>query len=142
MSTSLTKMAFELRDETAWQRTPQQLSIDDYILMICNGLKRLYIDTARASDFNYNMISSQDNDEVVFKNDLQIDEEEYIMICAKINFFRRVATDVNNIVGYTTNALSVTNADKPYANLKDTIDALENDRRTLFFKMTTYSFLT
>lgn len=142
MSTSLTKMAFELRDETAWQRTPQQLSIDDYTLMICNGLKRLYIDTARASDFNYNMISSQDNNEVVFENDLQIDEEEYVMICAKINFFRRVATDVNNIVGYTTNALSVTNADKPYANLKDTIEALENDRRTLFFKMTTYSFLT
>lgn len=141
MSTSLTKMAFALQDETSWQRTPQTLRLDDYVQMIQNGIKRLYIDTSRASEFNYNMISDSNGSEVVFSQDLPIDEEEYVMVCAKINFFRRVATDVNNIVGYTTNALSVTNADKPYSNIKNTLEDLENERRIIFYKMTNYSFL-
>lgn len=141
MSTSLTKMAFALQDETSWQRTPQTLRLDDYVQMIQNGIKRLYIDTSRASEFNYNMISDLNGNEVIFSQDLPIDEEEYVMVCAKINFFRRVATDVNNIVGYTTNALSVTNADKPYSNIKNTLEDLENDRRIIFYKMTNYSFL-
>lgn len=141
MSTSLTKMAFALQDETSWQRTPQTLRLDDYVQMIQNGIKRLYIDTSRASEFNYNMISDLNGSEVIFSQDLPIDEEEYVMVCAKINFFRRVATDVNNIVGYTTNALSVTNADKPYSNIKNTLEDLENERRIIFYKMTNYSFL-
>ena len=141
MSTSLTKMAFTLQDETSWQRTPQTLRLDDYVQMIQNGIKRLYIDTSRASEFNYNMISDSNGSEIVFSQDLPIDEEEYVMVCAKINFFRRVATDVNNIVGYTTNALSVTNADKPYSNIKNTLEDLENERRIIFYKMTNYSFL-
>lgn len=141
MSISLTKMAFALQDETSWQRTPQTLRLDDYVQMIQNGIKRLYIDTSRASEFNYNMISDLNGNEVIFSQDLPIDEEEYVMVCAKINFFRRVATDVNNIVGYTTNALSVTNADKPYSNIKNTLEDLENERRIIFYKMTNYSFL-
>ena len=63
------------------------------------------------------------------------DEEEYAMICAQISFFQRVATDVNNIVGYVTDAMTVTNADKPYSNLKDTMDRLERERRILYYKM-------
>ena len=141
MSTSITKMAFALQDETSWQRTPQTLRLDDYVQMIQNGIKRLYIDTSRASEFNYNMISDLNGNEIFFSQDLPIDEEEYVMVCAKINFFRRVATDVNNIVGYTTNALSVTNADKPYSNIKNTLEDLENERRIIFYKMTNYSFL-
>ena len=141
MSTSLTKMAVALQDETSWQRTPQTLRLDDYVQMIQNGIKRLYIDTSRASEFNYNMISDSNGSDVIFSQDLPIDEEEYVMVCAKINFFRRVATDVNNIVGYTTNALSVTNADKPYSNIKNTLEDLENERRIIFYKMTNYSFL-
>lgn len=47
---------------------------------------------------------------------------------------------MNNIVSYTTDALSVANADKPYGHLQDTIGALENERRIVFYKMTDYSF--
>lgn len=62
------------------------------------------------------------------------------MLVAQIAFFKRVQTDVNNIVSYTTDALSVANADKPYGHLQDTIGALENERRIVFYKMTDYSF--
>lgn len=55
-------------------------------------------------------------------------------------FFKKVQSDVNNIVGYTTDALSITNADKPYAHLQDTIGELEKERRIVFFKMVPYTF--
>lgn len=69
---------------------------------------------------------------------MPIDEEEYVLLCAQIGFFNQVKTDVNNIVGYTTDALSVTNADKPYANIKDSIEKLENERRITYYKMIRY----
>ncbi len=75
-----------------------------------------------------------------FDYDLPIDEEKYVLLIAQIMFFKKVQSDVNNIVSYTTDALSITNADKPYAHLQDTILNLENERRIVFYKMTSYSF--
>lgn len=62
------------------------------------------------------------------------------MLVAQIGFFKKVQADVNNIVGYTTNALTVTGADKPYAHLQDTIANLENERRIVYYKMHRYAF--
>ena len=78
--------------------------------------------------------------ETFFNADLPIDEEKYVLLTAEIAFFKKVQSDVNNIVGYTTDALSITNADKPYAHLQDTIRDLESERRIVFFKMTSYTF--
>lgn len=144
--TSITELAEELRDITAWQRTPEELLDSDYQKMIINGIKTLYIDTGRASQYNKNMIVTVEDpeDELVpglyFSLDLPIDEEKYVLLVAQIAFFKKVQSDVNNIVGYTTDALSVTNADKPYAHLQDTIANLENERRIVFYKMVSYSF--
>lgn len=77
----------------------------------------------------------------MFSETLPIDEEKYVLLVAQIAFFKKVQSDVNNIVSYTTDALSVANADKPYAHLQDTISNLENERRIVFYKMTNYSFL-
>ena len=76
---------------------------------------------------------------MLYDRDFLIDEIEYIICLCKIEFFKRVQTDVNNAFGYTTDALSVTNADKPYANLKNTLDDLEHERRILFNKMVRYT---
>lgn len=136
--TNISELANELKDETRWQKTPLPLSDNDYVSIIIRALKRLYIDTGRASVFNMDMITKNDEENVCFTEDLPIDEEEYVLLCAQIGFFNQVKTDVNNIVGYTTDALSVTNADKPYANIKDSIEKLENERRITYYKMIRY----
>lgn len=136
--TNISELANELKDATRWQKTPLPLSDNDYISIIIRALKRLYIDTGRASVFNMDMITKNDEENVCFTEDLPIDEEEYVLLCAQIGFFNQVKTDVNNIVGYTTDALSVTNADKPYANIKDSIEKLENERRITYYKMIRY----
>ena len=71
---------------------------------------------------------------VSFAEDL-IATEEYVLVAAQIFFFQRVQQNVNAIVGYTTDGLSITNADKPYANLQTTITGLESRRHTLLFKL-------
>ena len=144
--TSITELANELKDIVSWQRTPEELDDSDYIQMIINGIKTLYIDTGRAALYNKSMlviVTEQEDDlapGIYFTEDLPIDEEKYVLIVAQINFFKKVQSDVNNIVGYTTDALTVTNADKPYAHLQDTITNLENERRIVFYKMVNYSF--
>lgn len=141
--TNITELAEELRDVTSWQRVPEELYDSDYQKMIINGIKTLYIDTGRASTYSKDMIvngEGESSPDLFFTVDLPIDEEKYVLLVAQILFFKKVQSDVNNIVGYTTDALTVTNADKPYAHLQDTIANLENERRIVFYKMTTYSF--
>ena len=133
MGTSITSFAEQLMDITRWQKTPEILPTSDYEKMILKAIKRLLIDTGRAplySEDKVETIETEVTDDegnvtiettVNFLMDFMIDEEAYILICAQIEFFRRVQSDVNNIVGYTTDALTVTHADKPYANLMDTL---------------------
>lgn len=137
--TNLSELADELRNIVSWQRTPEPLTQSDFNDFIIGGLKTLYIDTGRASLFDKSKIVTED-DVLYYVDDLGIDEEKYILLVAQIAFFKKVQSDVNNIVGYTTDALTVTNADKPYAHLQDTITNLENERRIVFYKMTNYSF--
>ena len=140
MKTSVTALAEELMDVTRWQKTPEPLLLPDYEDMIVKAIKQLFIDTGRASTYNdlkyhAEQASPDAPNALYFDGSLQIDEEAYVLICAQIEFFRKVQSDVNNIVGYTTDALTVTNADKPYANLKDTLSQLEQDRRITYYKM-------
>lgn len=134
--TSITDLANDLREQTAYQKTPSTISHSEYERLIIGGIKTLYIDTGRALEFSNDMIV--DSSDTMFAADLPIDEEKYVMLVAQINFFKKVQADVNNIVGYTTNALTVTGADKPYAHLQDTIAALENERRIVYYKMIRY----
>ena len=146
--TNITELANELREIVAWQRTPEELSESNYEKMIIFGIKTLYIDTGRANAYSNDMIIIEETEDppttvtnVLFSETLPIDEEKYVLLVAQIVFFKKVQSDVNNIVSYTTDALSVANADKPYAHLQDTISNLENERRIVFYKMTNYSFL-
>lgn len=142
MAISVSQLAKELQNKTAWQRTPLPLYEDDYEEIVKYGIQRLFIDTARASVYKESLFSTDEvSGEKLFMMDLLIDEQEYALLCAQIRFFQQVAADVNNIVGYTTDALTVTNADKPYANIKDTIATLENERRITYYKMARYAML-
>lgn len=139
---NITEMANELQEVTAWQDTPQALLEDDYIRIVQRAVRNFFVDINRASEFSKDKYITEtiDEKEVVFYDrDFLADEEVYILILCKIEFFQRVQTDVNNAFGYTTNALTVTNADKPYKNLAETLNGLYNERRIKFNKMVRYT---
>lgn len=78
-------------------------------------------------------------DEMFVRLDLKLDERRYVILCAQIEFFRLAQEDVNNIVSYSTNAITIANADKPYKYIGETIDKLELERRKLWKRMYRHS---
>lgn len=135
------RLAAELHRRTAWQQTPDSLEDGDYLAMIESALRHLFVITGRAALYDEEKLLREDGLPAQYDIVLQLDEEEYLVASAEIDFFRLVQTNVNNVFGYSTDALTITNADKPYANLSATIAELEQKRRTLYYKMVRYNLL-
>ena len=135
-------MAKLLQEETAWQETPVILGQSDYEKLVVRALRKFFVDINRVSEYDITLYTTDDSDNLCYNRDFEVDEEEYIFILCQIMFFKRVQTDVNNTFGYSTDAIIITNADKPYANLKDTLDDLQHERRINFNKMVRYTLGT
>lgn len=128
--TDMQKMAQELRQRTEWQDTPVELAHEDYLEIVRQAVRHLYVMTGRYTQYD-------DSSEIA----LSADEYEYVLTTAEIGFYRRVQSDVNRIVGYSTDAMTITNADKPYANISQTVNELLNRQRILYYKMTRFVLL-
>ena len=138
----LLAMSAELKLRTAYQKTPQPLDEKEYIAFIIVGLRDLYIVTGRAGAYNDDLFTIDENGvPTEFATDLLIDEYEFVLAAAEIAFYQKVQADVNNIVGYSTDALSVTNADKPYQYLAQTINECRKRRNEYYYKMPRYNQL-
>lgn len=106
------------------------------------GLEAMFIQIGRGTEYENSWLVFDENGILLSTTqELKIDELRYAYLSAKIEFFKQVQTDVNNIVGYTTDALTVTNADKPYQNLAQTIEGLEQERRKIFYAMVRHVYL-
>lgn len=127
-----TRMRDRLMALTALQRTPIEYSPDDYDLLIVDGIRALYVDLNKSvqyrTEFDEQSLSFIDKE-------LLISEEEYILLKAHLNFYKMIQADVNSIVGYSTDSISVTNADKPYANISNEMARIEQRLVDLFFKV-------
>lgn len=128
--TDMQKMAQELKQRTEWQDTPVELVHEDYLEIVRQAVRHLYVMTGRYMQYDENTAIA-----------LSADEYEYVLTTAEIGFYRRVQSDVNRIVGYSTDAMTITNADKPYANISQTVTELLNRQRILYYKMTRYVLL-
>lgn len=135
------RLAVELHRRTAWQKTPDTLAEGDYLAMIESALRHLFVVTGRSAVFRDEKLIRTDGVPVAYDFDIQLDEEEYLLVTAEIGFFRLVQTNVNNVFGYSTDAMTITNSDKPYANLSATIAELTQKQRMLYYKMIRYNLL-
>ena len=133
-----TELAEELYELTAWQKTPELLGDSDYLKMVVRGVRRFFRDINHPEEYDITLWIN-DNGVLYYDRDFLIDEVEYILILCRTEFFQRVQLDVNNAMSYKTDALTVSNADKPFANLQNTLNDLDNERRMAFHKMTRYS---
>ena len=57
------------------------------------------------------------------------------MNAALLDFYQLIQQTVNVITGYATDSLTVTNADKPYANISNEIGKLQARQIELFAKI-------
>ena len=117
----------------------QQMLID----AITYGIEDLFVVTGRAlTYYGYEYVTDEETGIISeFSYDLLLDEELYVLCRAQIEIFSKVRTQYSDLLGYTTNALTVTNADKPYSYMTGTINELENQLKVYCYKMVRFSHL-
>lgn len=138
--TDVIALASRLFDRIEWQNTPDDVTKDDLAVMIADAIRYLYVVTGRALEFNESMFSKGE-DTYTFAPILQLDEQEYVILTAEINFYTKVQTGVSDQVSYTTDAMSVSHGDKPFANLQQKLVDLEARRRIIWYKMIRFHLL-
>jgi len=142
-ATNLTDMMNDLKTRVRFQNIPGDYTDYDYLYMISRGIKRLYVDTQRSSVYDTLTISpevDEEGNETWYLNEvLPLDEREYVLVCSNIEFFKQLQGKFNDNVSYSTDAISVANADKPYLNIKDSVEKLEDERRITYYKMVRYA---
>ena len=134
----LTELQFE---RVEWQTVAEDVTKEDLSTFIFRGIRDLYVKTGRSSSFREDMFVKEEDVYVSFEEDLPLDEEEYVLVVAEIFFLQKVQSTVDQLTSYSTDALSVTHGDKPFANLQQRITDLKNDRREIWYKMTRYHHL-
>ena len=130
--TSLTDIQTDLISNVKFQATPIQMADEDYIEFTIKGIKRLYTDEGIEDDF----ITDFDKTNFTILRDLNLTESEYACIASEIAFRNQIKNDINAIIGYSTNAISITGANSPYKNAEATILLLELRLSKLAFKFT------
>lgn len=149
--TDLGALCKRIYDKIEWQRFPVGFTDAQKQEMILNELieaiKDLFVVTGRAMEYyDYDYVYEEQEDGTLvpseFTYDLILDEELYVICKAQVGIFGKVRAQYNDLLGYTTNALTVTNADKPYSYLTGTIEELEADMRRYYYKMVRFSHLS
>lgn len=126
---------------------PTSITSDEKTEMMINaivaGIEDLFVVTGRSGAYrNYEYVIDYDTEYISeFSYDLQLDEELYVLCYAQMEIFKKVRTQYTELLGYTTNALSVTNADKPYAYVTTTINELSSQLKVYYYKMVRFSHL-
>lgn len=130
---SFADLVKKLRQKTKFQNTTAALVITDYdyTQLVLEGIKTLYIDLCKEARFEQDVDEESLTINVVFS----IAEVEYILNSACIGFYNLIQGTVNTLHGYSTDALTITNADKPYANIANEINKLKDRQIELFHKI-------
>lgn len=138
MSTSIETLADELETRTKYQRTPSTVTTSEYIEMTTTGIKKFYIDVGLQGSWltEYNSTTN------TITRTLNILEQEYCLLASENVFYDMLKGSWNALVGYTTNALSITNANKPFEFLSQTVNKNKAEMVSLFHKMTDKSTMT
>lgn len=121
---------------------PTDMTIDDCTPFILYGIEKFYVMAGKAAQYSEDLIERDaDGLPVGFLADFPLDELLYIMATAKIAFYTKVQSDVSELESYTTDAMSVANADKPFANISAMLQDLKREQVEIWHKMVRYNML-
>ena len=139
--TDMLELAHGLYDRIEWQTVPDDVTREDLTGFIARGIRDLYVKTGRSANFSEDMFVRSGSLYTTFSETLPLDEQLYVLTSAEIMFYTKVQTTVDTLTSYSTDALSVTHGDKPFANLQTKIADLKAEQRQIWYKMTRYHHL-
>lgn len=83
----------------------------------------------------------EDADVILFEDTLAIDEIEWVLLEGEIAFYNLVLSNVDDLQSYTTDAMAVTHGDKPYKNVKSTLEDRQMKQAVVWTRMVRYNQL-
>lgn len=131
MATSISDIKDQLINNTKLQKTPITLTDDDYMGLAILGCKRFYIDIGNESNWD----SDYSSDTNTLAKTLDIKQKDYCTLASEIEFFKSIRNHWSTMISYTTNALSVAYAYKPFEFIDKIINEKEIRLTDLFHKM-------
>lgn len=133
MSTSISDIKDELKEKvTYYRQRGTAYTDDDYLEMSVRGTKKLYIDCGWTTwDSEYTSGATP-----TVSVDLDLTQTEYAILSSELKFWEQALCDWFTMVGYTTNALTITYPHKPAEFIQEKIKSIKTDLVELFQKMT------
>ena len=140
--TDLVKLAQRLHRKIKWQEVPEEVGWMDQIDLICDSIRKLYVISGRTFLFSEDkFIYDKEDVAVQFADNLEIDEIEWILLDAQIEFYKSVQSNVDDLTGYTTDAMAVTHSDRPYKNIGESINRLKGEQDVVWSRMVRFNQL-
>ena len=138
--TDVVALAQRLHRKINSQRTPEEVHWTDQVLWISEAIRKLYVISGRYALFSEDMFTYDESGNIEsFESDLSLDEQEWVLLEAQIEFYKWVQASHDDMVSYTTDAMAVTHGNKPYEHIAATIDRLEGERNRIWYTMTRYN---
>ena len=152
--TDIVRLAQRLHRRIKWQEIPEELNSADLMVIICDAIRMLYVISGRTFQFSEDMFVTrivtqpEEEDEpeytedgLWFSADLPIDEEEWVLLEGEISFYNMALSNVDDLQSYTTDAMAVTHGDKPYKNIKATVEDRQAKQAVVWTRMVRYNQL-
>ena len=139
--TSIAGIAERLYRKIKWQEVPEQMGYEDMVAYVCDAIRKLYVISGRTFLFSENKFVLDESGSMAFEDDMEIDELEWILLECQIEFYKACQSNVDDMKGYTTDAMSVTHSDKPYANFGETISRLKEEQNRIWYGMVRFNQL-
>lgn len=138
--TDIVALAQRLNRKINSQRTPEEVHWTDQVHWIAEAIRQLYVISGRYKEFSDDMFEYDGSgNEESFSETLSLDEQEWVLLEAQIEFYKWVQASHDDMVSYTTDAMSVTHGNKPYEHIGATIDRLEGERNRIWYTMVRYN---
>ena len=165
--TDIVRLAQRLQRRIRWQEIPEELTSADLIEIICDAIRMLYVISGRTfqySDDMFTTINSEASggeteseetneaseteeteedkeDGLWFTADLELDEQEWVLLESEIDFYNMALSNVDDLQSYTTDAMAVTHGDKPYKNIKATVEDRQAKQAVVWTRMVRFNQL-
>lgn len=156
--TDLVNLAKRLHRRIKWQEIPEEMTSTDLIDILCDAIRMLYVISGRTFLFSEDMFTDTMTIEIppeeegeepqtetitgdFFAEDLALDEQEWVLLEGEIAFYNMALSNVDDLQSYTTDAMAVTHGDKPYKNIKATVEDRQAKQAVVWTRMVRFNQL-
>ena len=140
--TDLIEWSKIIQRDIQFQELPSDQTLDDITPQILDSIEEFYVMAGQQDRYSEDLVvKDEEGTPIQFLADFKIDEKKFILVATKIKFFNLARSSVDFDTGYSTDAMSVSNRDKPFANLTQQIAELQGEYNKFWHKMTRYNML-